>query len=75
MFKDYRGWELVEEEMIKAAAAVAIEENSEDVANFKRILAAGEVFRFAGLTPVFVYDDNSSRMAVYAEELYGRKLH
>lgn len=77
MQQNYQGWEEVPEEQIVEAISMA--ENTPgtgaDSMNFKKILIAGKVFKDAGLTPVYVWDDNTHRLAVYAQELYMKKLH
>ncbi len=74
---NYQNWEKIPEEMIIQAAQVAEEMHSAepDAMNFKRILAAGAQFKEAGLTPIYCWCDVSHRLAVYADELQGKKLH
>ena len=73
---DYRGWERVPEETILAMVEMNEEMGtSADSVNFKKVLMAGHMFRQAGLTPVYVWCENSHRLAVYADELHGKKLH
>jgi hypothetical protein len=75
---DYRGWERVPEEAIRAAAEVAEGVGPAaglDNVNFKKVLLAGSMFKQAGLTPVYVWEENSHRLAVYAQETQGKMLH
>ena len=75
---DYRGWERVPEEAIIAAAEAAEGMGTAsglDIVSFKRVLLAGSMFKHAGLTPVYVWEEHSHRLAVYAQELEGKKLH
>jgi hypothetical protein len=76
--ENYQGWEEIPEEMITQAAEMAENLGApalHDNMNFKKILTAGSVFKEAGLTPCYVWCDTSHRLAVYARELYGKKLH
>lgn len=75
---DYRGWEVVPEDSIVAAAEMAEEMGQTagpDKVSFRKVLMAGNMFRQAGLTPVYVWEERSHRLAVYASELHGKKLH
>jgi hypothetical protein len=76
---DYSQWEEVPEEMIVQAAEAAEEMGwgppIKDKMNFRRILQAGNVFKKAGLTPIFVWCDETSRLAVYADEYQTMRLH
>lgn len=75
---DYRGWEVVPEDTIIAAAEMADNMGHSagmDKMSFKKVLMAGSMFKQAGLTPVYVWEENSHRLAVYAQELQGKKLH
>lgn len=76
--QDYSHWEEVPEEQIIEAAKTA--ENmggpgAPDNVNFRKVLMAGTKFKEAGLTPVYVWCDQSHRLAVYAQETYGKRLH
>jgi hypothetical protein len=75
---DYRGWERVPEEAIIAAAEAAEHMGPAggiDIVSFKRVLLAGNMFKQAGLTPIYVWEEHSHRLAVYAAETHMKKLH
>jgi len=75
---DYRGWEQVPEETVIAAAEMAEDMGpgaGPDKQNFKKVLLAGHMFKTAGLTPCYVWCEHTHRLAVYAQELVGKKLH
>lgn len=75
---DYRGWERVPEDAIRAASEMADHmgpDASPDNISFKRVLLAGNMFKQAGLTPIYVWDEFTHRLAVFAQELHGKKLH
>jgi len=75
MRESYEEWEVVPEETIQDAAEIADTVIDPDTQNFRKILLAGTVFKDAGMTPVYVWDESFHRLAVYAEETYGKKLH
>lgn len=75
---DYRGWEQVPEETIRAAAEMADDigpDAAPDNLSFKKVLMAGNMFKQAGLTPIYVWCEHSHRLAVYAQEINYKKLH
>lgn len=75
---DYSEWEQVSEEMLIKAVEIAEQLGSPgdmDCRNFKKVLLAGNKFKNAGLKPIYVYDELTNRLAVYAKELQGKKLH
>lgn len=74
IYKNYSDWQLIDEEAIENAAELASQDDSSELQNFKKILDAGEVFKYVGLTPVFVYDALTARMAVYASEFHDRSI-
>ena len=74
--QDYSDWEVVmESELEEAVEVLSKVPSREEDLNFKKVLTAGSVYKEAGLTPVYVYDDFSEQVAVYAEELQYKKLH
>lgn len=72
---DYRDWEQVPEKMIMAAAEDSRFGEGPDNLSFKKVLMAGNVFKQAGLTPIYVWEETSHRIAVFASELQGKLLH
>ena len=78
MHQDYSEWEVIPESELEEAVEVLGKVSSlpsPDDINFKKVLSAGSVYKEAGLTPIYVYDDQTTRLAVYAEELQYKKLH
>lgn len=63
---------IVPESVVKEAA-----EACKDDANnsFLKVLNAGKEFKAAGLTPIYVLDENYKDLVVIAKELYRKKLH
>ena len=77
MHQDYSDWEIINESELEEAVEVLTKVASpkpEDQ-NFQKVLLAGSVYKEAGLTPIYVYDDFSNQVAVYAEELQYKRLH
>jgi hypothetical protein len=74
LYRNYADWQLIDEEAIENAANLASQNDSSELKNFQKILDAGEVFRYVGLTPVFVYDAVTARMAVYASEFHDKSI-
>ena len=75
---DYRQWEQIEEDRLLEAAHALGDigpEGEDELKGVQRLLAAGEVIRVAGLTPIYAHDPKTDHIAVYAEELYRKKLH
>jgi hypothetical protein len=77
MHQDYSEWEVIPESELEEAVEVLgkVTVPSADDINFRKVLDAGSVYKEAGLTPIYVYDDLSNRLAVYPEELQYTKLH
>ena len=74
--QDYSDWEVVmESELEEAVEVLSKVPSREEDLNFKKVLTAGSVYKEAGLTPIYVYDEFSEQVAVYAEELQFKKLH
>jgi hypothetical protein len=77
--EDYTDWEVIPEEKIEQAIemykTLGDPSGQEDISNFESVLAAGEMFKDAGMTPVYVFCDATCRIAVYARETYGKLLH
>ena len=42
---------------------------------FKMLLDHAEVYKLAGMTPMFIYDAERNKMGVVAQETYKKKLH
>lgn len=75
---DYRGWTQVQEEEIVTAVEMAKEmgpSGGHDGISFKKVLMAGRMFKAAGLHPCYVWCEHTHRLAVFAAELQGKKLH
>jgi len=54
----------------------AAEECKDDTNNgFLRCLTAGEEFKAAGLTPIYILDENYMDLVVVAKETYKKKLN
>jgi hypothetical protein len=66
------GYIVIPEFVVKQAAA-SIPEDLDN--SFLKVLKAGEEYRQAGLTPVYVLDPNYKDLVVIAQEIYGKKLH
>jgi hypothetical protein len=43
--------------------------------NFRKVLNAGQQFKEAGLTPIYILDQTVMDLFVIAKELQGKKLH
>lgn len=43
--------------------------------NFARILAVGQAYKNAGLTPIYLFDESDGTLHVRIEETLGKKLH
>ena len=74
---DYSNWEVVPEEKLIQALEMcdSLGDTAEDMSNFQNVLAAGSIYKDADMTPVYVFDDLTCRLAVYAVETYGKRLH
>jgi hypothetical protein len=75
---DYSDWEIISEEKIVQALEMCEtigDPSQEDMSNFKKVLSAGKIYKEAGMTPVYVFDDLTCRLAVYANETYQKILH
>jgi len=75
---DYSDWEVIPEEKIRQALEMCQSfgsDGDEDLDNFQSVLSAGEVFKEADMTPVYVFCDVTCRLAVYAAETHGKLLH
>ena len=75
---DYTDWEEIPERKLKEAVEMCKtlgDPGQEDISNFQSVLSAGEMYKEAGMTPVYVFDDLTCRLAVYARETYGKPLH
>jgi hypothetical protein len=63
---------VVPEEVVEDAAK-AIEDDP--LNNFKKVWNAGQEFKAAGLTPIYLLDQNFMDLFVIAKETYKKKLH
>jgi len=43
--------------------------------NFRKVLNAGQQYKEAGLTPIYILDQTVMDLFVIAKELQGKKLH
>ena len=43
--------------------------------NFSIIIEKAKIFKSAGMTPIYIYDEYKSGIYVVAEETYGKLLH
>ena len=43
--------------------------------NFRKVLNAGQMYKDAGLTPIYLLDQTIMDLYVIAKELQGKKLH
>ena len=75
--EDYSDWEVIPEHKLLEAIDVCktYGDPNEDMSNFESVLAAGKIYKQADMTPVYVFDDVTCRLAVYAEETYKKLLH
>jgi hypothetical protein len=64
---------ILPEKMIEDAANMYREEDPEN--SFIRLLRAGEEFRDAGLTPVFLSDRTMEKLMVTTKEKMQKKFH
>ena len=62
--------EIEENVIIKAAEAMGNEENA-----FRKLLFYGEIYKNAGLTPIYLVTEDFSSYAVSCVETFGKKLH
>jgi len=60
-------------ESIVEEAAEACKDDKDN--NFKKVLNAGQEFKAAGLTPIYVLDEHYMDLVVIAKELYRKKLN
>ena len=60
-------------ERVVELAAKDVEDDPDN--SFLKCLKAGQVFKDAGLTPMYILDDNFIDLAVYARETFKKKLH
>ena len=63
-------WQVVDEETVISSSEILGEGNS-----LEKILESGEIYRKAGLTPIYLHDPKNSQVKVIAEELIGVKLN
>ena len=77
MHQDYSDWEIINESELEEAVEVlsTVATPKKEDLDFRKVLTEGSVYKKAGLTPIYVYDDFSNRVAVYAEELQYKRLH
>lgn len=62
----------IPEEVVKEAASMCsdVEDNS-----FFKVWNAGQGFKSAGMTPIYLLDQSVMQLIVVAAETFGRKLH
>ena len=71
--EDIYSWDEIPEQMVIEAAES--KDVTEDTVCFQNLLAAGKIYKNAGLTPIYVADNHTTMVAVYPEELVGYKYH
>lgn len=62
---------IVPEELIKKSS----ETGDEDSNVYQKLLKAGQEYKDADMTPIYIYDPSSKNLIVAAEETLGKKLH
>jgi hypothetical protein len=75
---NYMDWDEISEETIKQIIAAATEAGptaSLDLEYCQQVLSAGQTYKLAGLTPIYVANNITARIQVYAEELVGYRYH
>lgn len=70
---NYDSLKVISEEIIESAADAFKETDPEN--NFARLLVAAKEFRIAGLTPVFLCDNDMRQVLVTTKERLARKYH
>jgi len=65
---------LLAEEAVEEAANEMIKEGKPDN-NFSKVLAAGNEYKAANMTPFYTYDYENNDIYVYTKETFGKKLH
>ena len=68
-------WVEFDELEVAEMAAIIDSMDSEKTNSFKNLLAQGEKFKSAGLTPAYRYAPKMGVMEVYSEELSGKMLN
>ena len=67
---------VIEEEIIRSSAQDCVNELPEgEINNFQLVLNSGILFRAAGLTPVYVVDENFKDLYVFPKEYQTMLLH
>lgn len=70
---NYDSLKVISEEIIESAADAFKETDPEN--NFARLLVAAKEFRIAGLTPVFLCDNDMRQVLVTTKEKLTKKYH
>ena len=61
--------------MLIDALAQVSRNHDKDEMGFSTVLTAGNTYKLAGLTPIYCWDEQTFRIAVYAEELVNYLRH
>lgn len=73
-FDDDTFFEITEEEILKASKE-AEEIGSNDYSQFSKALNIGHVYKMAGLTPMYLFDQLEKYIIVTTEEKQNNRLH
>lgn len=63
---------IIPESIVKEAAEAC---KDDDKNSFQKVLNAGEQFKEAGLTPIYLLDNHLMNLFVIAKETHQKKLH
>jgi hypothetical protein len=64
-------YQVSESILLEAVKYVPDEEES----GIREVLAAGELYKAANMTPIFILDQKNMDVIVVAQETFGKKLH
>ena len=62
----------IPEEIVKEAATICSDDEDN---SFFKVWNAGQGFKSAGMTPIYLLDQMSMQLIVVAAETFGKKLH
>ena len=62
----------IPEEIVEEAANICSDDENN---SFFKVWNAGQGFKSAGMTPIYLLDQNVMQLLVVAQETFGKKLH
>jgi len=63
---------VIPEDIVRSASDTILDD---PLNNFRKVLNAGQQYKEAGLTPIYILDQTVMDLFVIAKELQGKKLH